>query len=85
MSAPSIIMQPNEILITQSGSVLGITFDINPFQFGSIVKVNDLEDSYIVGQVVGYDPTGATTFIYNLVNYTVIEKDKIKFNEGYPL
>lgn len=85
MAIPAIILQPDEILITETNTTLGITFDATPFQFGYIVKVSDFEGTYMLNQIVGYDPEGATAFIHLTINYTLIKKDKIKFNEGYPL
>ena len=84
MSLPSIILQSDELVVTETSSVFGIVFDDSPFLFGLIEKVNDLEDYYKVGQVVGFDPAGATKFIYSSTNYLLIKTEKIKFNEGYP-
>lgn len=85
MSLPSIILQADELIVTQSDSIFGIQFDDAPFIYGSIEKVSDLMDSYSVGQNVGFDPVRATKFIYSNTNYYLIKQSDIKFNEGIPV
>lgn len=85
MSLPAIILQADELVVTQSDSIFGIQFDDAPFIYGSIEKISDLMDSYSVGQNVGFNPDGATKFIYSSTNYYLIKQSAIKFNEGVPV
>ena len=84
MSAPLIILQADELVLSQSDTVLGIQFDGEPYIYGSIEKVSDLMDTYSVGQNVGFNPEGATKIIYSSQNFYIIKQSAIKTNEGYP-
>jgi co-chaperonin GroES (HSP10) len=85
MAETQIILQRNQIILTQTESQLSITFDNSPYQNGEVVQINDLEDTYKVGDIVTYDPTGSTNFKYSGTDYVLITNEKILYREGAPL
>lgn len=83
MSVPDITLNKGMILLTQSASGLGIVMDNSPFVNAAVAKINDLEENYKVEDLILFDPTNATKFIYDDTNYYLVETDKIVYKENF--
>lgn len=81
MPAPDIILNKDQVLLTQTGSALGIEVDNSPLLFGLIALINDLSDRYEVNDAVMFNPVGATILKYDNVDYYLTTEDKIFFTE----
>lgn len=84
MSAPDITLGYGQILVIQSVSGLGVSSTDNKTQFGTVQKVSDLCDSYIVGDSVMYDPTKGSSLVYGSTIYILINEENISGVEVIP-
>jgi len=81
-SVPDITLNKGQALLTQTDSVLGITMDNNALLNGVVVLINELSDLWAVGNVVLFDPTGATILQYDEQTYYMVTEDKIFYKEN---
>lgn len=80
-----IVLKYKQIVLTQNaGSVVSIDLDNSPFLFGTVEVVNDLTDTYAVGDNVLFDSSNATKFRQGSIDYYLTTEDKVSFNEIAP-
>ena len=84
MTVPSIILNSDEILLSETTSTQGIIQDDTPFLFGSVQAVNDLDDDNVAGSVVFFDPTNLPRFSYGGNIYYLTPINRIRFTEIPP-
>lgn len=84
MAVPPLILKKGEILVYQGSSPLNIELQNSPFLNGAVALVSDLTDEYSVEDNVLFDPTNATKFKYDSVNYYLIKESDIKYKEIPP-
>lgn len=78
MALTDIILNKGEVVVTLSGSTLGITANGVALNFGTVQLINDLCDTVSVGNQVWIDIDGAIPFM--IVSGTVfykITEDKV--------
>ena len=80
---PDIVLNKNQVLLTQTTSGLGIVMDNSPFLNGTVALVNDLSGLCTAGDLVLFDPTNATKFIFEGDVYYLTTEDKIFYKENY--
>lgn len=82
MSAPSIILNRGQVLVSQTSSGLGIQIDNSPLLNGTIELVNDLTDLYEVGNLVLFNPQGAVILKYSGTDYFLTTEDNLFYKES---
>lgn len=85
MSAPNIVLNPNQVLLTQTASLLSIDASVTGFQFGAIALVSDVCERYEVADVVLFDPKDAKQLLFSNEVYFLTTEDKIFFKENPPV
>lgn len=80
---PDIILNKGQILLTQTTSGLGIVMNNSPFINGTVELVNDLSDTWEVGDLVLFDPLEANKFSFDGDIFYLITEDKIFYKENY--
>lgn len=80
---PDIILKRGTILVSQSGSGLGIEMQSQGFLFGYVELVNDLSDSTAIGDTVVYKQQDVIVqFKYGSTIYFVLYENENIFKEG---
>jgi hypothetical protein len=75
MALTDFILKKGQIVMTTDVySASGMFLSAPPFTYGYVEKVNDLCDSYKVGDYVIFDPTKAIKFTFDNVYYYLIEE-----------
>jgi len=85
MPVPDLILEKGEYLISQTSSPLSIQLDNSPFLNGTIDDANDLAEKYLIGDIVLFDPSGATIIKHSGTDYYLTLEEKIRYKEVVPL
>lgn len=86
MPAPDIILSKGTILVTQSGSLIGIEFQSQGFLYGYVELVNDLSDGTAVGDTIVFKEKDViTSFRYGSSIYYLLYEGQNIFKENPPL
>lgn len=80
---PDIVLERNKILLTQSASGLGIVPIGSSLLYGVVELISDLSDRYSAGNLVLFDPSGATNLQFDNVSYFLTTEDKLFYKENY--
>lgn len=81
MPAPDIILNKGDILLTQSASGIGIELDNSALLNGLVELTNQLTDRYVNGDLVLFNPEGATILNYSSVDYFLTKESNIYYKE----
>lgn len=82
MAAPDIVLGGGQILVYQSGSVLGFEVQTNGYIFATIDLVNDSTDGSVVGQVVLFKQSDGIQLKYGSTIYFIVEEKKVVGKEN---
>ena len=85
MAVPDIILNKGEILLQQTNGQLGIELDNSSFLNATVVAVNDLTDSFEVGQFVLFSPKDELIIKYDNTDYHLVPETSIKYREEVAL
>lgn len=75
-------LNPPNICLIRSDSLLGITPSSDNFLFGSVYKINILTESVSVGQNVMFDKTRAAVITLASTSYFIIKEKDFEFIEN---
>lgn len=81
MAATDIILNKNQILLTQTTSALGIYIPVAGLLFGSVDNIYDTCDRYSIGNSVLFDPKDCIQLREGTTDYYIVEEQKIFFSE----
>lgn len=87
MAAPDITLNKGQLLVTKSGSGLGIFIIGNtPYSFGSVEKVSDLSSGYVVGASILFNANAKETasLMYGSTVYFLVNEKDVTGTEVIP-
>lgn len=84
MPAPDITLSPGQILLTQSASGLGVIPPDGKTQFGTVQKISDMCESFIVGDSVSYEASKGRFVMYGSTMYVLTNEENVSGVEVIP-
>ncbi len=79
-------LHKGDVIVTQTASISGTSLPASPLLiFGQVEEVSDLEDTYVVGDVVLYNSGNALNLQLTGTPYYLINDRDILFKDGEPL
>lgn len=82
MATPNLILNSGQLLLMQTGSVMGIAVSSGQWVNGEVKLASGLEEEYSEGDVVLFDPTGSISISFESDSYFITETSKIIYKEN---
>jgi len=83
MPAPAIILSKGQMLVTKSGSILGILpIGNNQYSFGTVALIYDTSNDIAEGDTILFNSKTSDTFMYGSTVYYLVEEKNVAGNEG---
>lgn len=84
MAAPDIILNPQQVLLSETVSGLGIQTDSFGLLFGVIRAVYATSNRFVGGENVLFDPDNSIKLSYDGDDYFVVQEVSVFFTEVIP-